>query len=262
MDIAIGVDPEHVAMGFQGIVNFHFGLVASANKGTAGGVRELDGDEEVVDMQELAFDVFPAGQSNGGRYSSALGGIGIFNGAMSLTAFATEEGVLNVFWIGDASRETFQVAGDGVAGGALDGEVGLTLFGVAHEDIGSDFAGRRRRALHADGFENAVDKGDNREPVFRADRDSRHARILTRALDDGQDFLAVLIGERDLRAEQVGSAHIAATKVGSVTDGAIDSINGFAARDFSGIFRGAVLSGDESTDAMRGNYQRRRRRRS
>ena len=69
----------------------------------------------------------------------------------------------------------------------------------------------------------------------RQSRHGGHAWRLPPLLDHGNDQLAVQIGERELRAEQVGAARLAAAKVGAMARPAVDLIEQLAA-----IARGLV----------------------
>jgi hypothetical protein len=66
-------------------------------------------------------------------------------------------------------------------------------------------------------------------------------------LDYRYDLFAVLIAEGELRAEQVGSAHVAAAEVGAVAAAAGDAIDAVAAGDFGRVAWRSLLSGDEAT---------------
>ena len=63
----------------------------------------------------------------------------------------------------------------------------------------------------------------------RQSRHGGHAWRLPPLLDHRNDQLAVQIGERELRAEQVGAARLAAAKVGAMARPAVDLIEQLAA---------------------------------
>ena len=74
--------------------------------------------------------------------------------------------------------------------------------------------------------------------------------VLPAALNDGDNQFALLIAESNLRPEQVGSAEVAAAEIGAVAAVAIDSVQGFAARDLRGVAWRPLLSGNESAGAL------------
>ena len=174
-------------------------------------------------------------------------------GAATAAAAATgDPGVLQLQRARDPLADAFQVADRRVAGGALRGEVGLACLGVADDDVELDFFTGRRAALAAHRERDAVDVlGDGLDVFFaqRQRRHRRHARILPAVLDDGHDQLAVLIVEHQLRAQQVGSADVAAAKVGAMAGAAVDLVEGLAARDRGGIGERALLRRERRTSA-------------
>ena len=88
---------------------------------------------------------------------------------------------------------------------------------------------RRRRALSAHRRLHGVDvRGDGLDVVGRERqrRHDRHARILTAAGDDRTDELAVQIVQRELRAQQVRAADVAAAQIDAVTGTAVNAVEG------------------------------------
>ena len=139
-----------------------------------------------------------------------------------------------------------------MAGGALRSEVRLACLCVADDDVQLDFFTGRRAALAAHRESNAVDELGDRLDVFLAQRQRRHrrhARILPTVLDDRHNQLAVLIVEHQLRAQQVGSADVAAAKVAAMARPAVDLVEGLAARDRRGIGERALLRRERRTSA-------------
>ena len=72
---------------------------------------------------------------------------------------------------------------------------------------------------------------------------------LPAALDDGQNQFAILVAEGHLRAQQVGSAQVAAAEVRAVATRAADAIQRFAARDLGRVAGRPLLAGNQSTRA-------------
>ena len=59
----------------------------------------------------------------------------------------------------------------------------------------------------------------------------------------GSDLFAVLVAERDLGAEQIRSADVAAAQVGAVAAGAADAVERLAAFDLAGSSGGRCCPG-------------------
>src|SRR5262249_42752237 len=99
-------------------------------------------------------------------------------------------------------------------------EVLLSSRRVTDEDVQLDrrFA-RRRTALTSRLADHAVDVLDNREEIVLGQQEGRHGAdgAVTAFTHDRHDVLALLIGEDDLRAEQVRPALIAAAQIRAVT---------------------------------------------
>jgi hypothetical protein len=68
-----------------------------------------------------------------------------------------------------------------------------------------------------------------------------------------------MVAQCDLRAQQIGAAHIAASQILSVTHLAVDSIKSLAMGYYCRIDRSPLLSRNESTDALLLYCSRRRR---
>jgi hypothetical protein len=85
-----------------------------------------------------------------------------------------------------------------MAAAALCGEVCLAGARITDEDAGSRFTDRRGFALGSDSLDNAPNICCYGSPVLRAYGNGRHARVLTAALDDGENQFAILIAERNL----------------------------------------------------------------
>ena len=75
---------------------------------------------------------------------------------------------------------------------------------------------------------------------------------LPAALNDRDDQFAVLIAQRNLRSQQVRSAHVAAAQVRAVTAPAIDAEQRLPACDLRGIARRTLLPGNKSSHFMSG----------
>jgi hypothetical protein len=76
-----------------------------------------------------------------------------------------------------------------------------------------------------------------------------HAAILTAALEDGDDLLAIHVRQERLRTEKIGTAHIAAAEVGAVAAVALDAVEGFAALDSGGVAGFTLLARNETASA-------------
>ena len=127
-----------------------------------------------------------------------------------------------------------------MAGRALRLEVRLAGRGVADDDVEHDGRPGGRRALPARRRLHAVHVGGDRLDVgfgqSRQRRHHRHAGVLPAAERmTGPIELAVLVVQRELRAEQVGPAHVAAAQVHAVTGAAVDAVERLAARDERGV---------------------------
>src|SRR5262249_20787583 len=85
--------------------------------------------------------------------------------------------------------------------------------------------------------EDAVEVLGNREHVFFREmkRGHRAHSSLAAVADDWNDVLAVLIGEDELRPQQVRSTLITAAQVGAVAGGTAHAVERLAARDHRGI---------------------------
>ena len=123
-------------------------------------------------------------------------------------------------------------------------EVALARRGIADEDVQ---LGQRLRSgwpsLAPCLTQDAMDVLGNREHVFFREmkRGHRAHRALAAVADDGNDILAVLIGEDDLRPQQVRPALIAAAQVGAVAGATAHAVECPAARDHRRIAGRALL---------------------
>jgi hypothetical protein len=89
----------------------------------------------------------------------------------------------------------------------------------------------------------------------------RHAAIGAAVLYDGSDELAILIVKDELSAQEIGAA-FAAAGIGAVAEGAIHSIEGFAAIHHRGVGGWALrIGGGRSASTAPGRRGRRRGRR-
>ncbi len=70
---------------------------------------------------------------------------------------------------------------------------------------------------------------------------------LPAALNDGDDEFAIAIAEGDLRAQEVGTADVAAAEIGAVAAGAADAVQRLAARDLHGVAGRPLLAGHEAS---------------
>src|SRR5207248_1400689 len=128
--------------------------------------------------------------------------------------------VLQGSWIGVLRRNALEVAGYRVAACALRLEVGLTGGRAAHQHIKAFRVRRPRRArLRAHHSQHAVDVLGNSGYVGVAELEPRHALVLPGAAHDGCDGFPVLIAQRRQRAQQAGTALVAAAKVAAMTCG-------------------------------------------
>jgi hypothetical protein len=104
---------------------------------------------------------------------------------------------------------------------ALCSKVAFACRRVADDDVEHDrFGGRRWIPLSSHRERDAVDVFRDCLDVvignLRERRHRRHARILTATVNNRQNELAVLIGEHQVRPQQVDTAHVAAAKVGAM----------------------------------------------
>jgi len=107
-------------------------------------------------------------------------------------------------------------------------EVGLPMGGVAYHYIERlDFSGRRR-ALTSDSPDDRTDICGDGTCVFIIQADVGHSLCHTAALNNWDDQLPVLIGECYLGTQQIGAAHIAATKVAAMARLAADAVERLA----------------------------------
>src|SRR6476660_5312607 len=117
-------------------------------------------------------------------------------------------------------------------------EVALARRGIADDDAQ---LGQRLRSgwpsLASCLTQDAMDVLSNREHVFFREMKRRHRAdcALAAVADDWNDILAVLIGEEDLRPQQVRPARIAAAHVGAVAGATAHAVERLAARDHRGI---------------------------
>src|SRR5437899_1615339 len=113
-------------------------------------------------------------------------------------------------------------------------EVALARRAIADEDVQ---LGQRLRtgwpSLASCLTHDAVDVLGNREHVFFGEmkRGHRAHSALAAVANDGNDILALLIGEDDLRPQQVRLALIAAAQVGAVAGATAHAVECPAARD-------------------------------
>src|SRR4249920_3832712 len=123
-------------------------------------------------------------------------------------------------------------------------EVALARRGIADDDVQ---LGQRLRSrwppLASSLTEDAVEVLGNRQHVFFRKMKRRHRTdsALAAVADDRNDILAVLIGEDDLRPQQVRPALVAATQVGAVARATAHAVERLAARDHRGIAWCALL---------------------
>ncbi len=237
---------QQLAMALHGIVDLNLRYVAIAAEGAQRAVGEPNRDKEVVDADEPSLHVFSRRQGHDGSDCAGRGSIGGAATA-STTAPTGYPGVLQHLGIGNLGGDSLQIAGDGVATTAPGGEVRLAFARIANQDAGRWQADGGRHALPSDGPFNTAHVGGHRLGIVGAHGDGRHACILTAALDDGNDQFAILVAQRDLGAEQVGSAHIAAAEIGAMTAGTTDAVQRLAASDLRGVARRPLLSRNEST---------------
>jgi hypothetical protein len=145
--------------------------------------------------------------------------------------------LLEHFRVGELRAQSFEIAGDGVALGALGGEGRLAGLSVAHQDGGREIA-RGVVAVDSEAVQEGGDIGD----LGGVEIEFGHAGIGAAVLHDGRDELAVLVIEDELGADQIRSA-LSAAGVGAVTEGAVDSPSGLAAVDNCGVGRRVLRIG-------------------
>src|SRR5262249_24633723 len=117
-------------------------------------------------------------------------------------------------------------------------EVALARCAIAHDDVQLGHRLPSRWASLASGLpEYAVEVLGNREHVFFTEVKRWHAADCPLAAvgDDWNDVLAVLIGEDDLRSQQVRSALIAAAQVGAMAGATAHAVECSSASDHRGI---------------------------
>src|SRR5579863_6734940 len=141
-----------------------------------------------------------------------------------------------------------------MAATAFRGEVSLPGGGVANQYARSGFTDGWRLTLSSDGSHYAPDICGHGFPVRGAHGHRGHPRVLTGALDDGDNQFAILVAESHLRAQQVGTAQIAASQIRAVTTGATYAVQRLAALNLHGVARRTLLAGNQSS---RPAYRRR-----
>ena len=95
----------------------------------------------------------------------------------------------------------------------------------------------------------AVQKYRHGLPVSGIDRHRRHALVGPPALDHGNDQLAVLIGQHELRAKKVRPAQLTSARVHAMASAAGNRIERPAALDHGGIARRSLLLREDSLAA-------------
>ena len=181
--------------------------------------------------------------------SAGLAGRTAASSPSTATAATGDPGILQHLRIGDSRRDALQVSGRRMTAGAFRLEVGLAFARIAYQDTRRRLADRWRHALSADSLHHTPDICGHCRRIRRTHIDGRHSGILTAALNDRDDRLAVAVAQGNLRSQQVGSANVAASQVRAVTAGATDAVQRLPARDLRRVARRPLLSGNEPSAA-------------
>src|SRR5579871_5169068 len=144
------------------------------------------------------------------------------------------------------SADPLQVARGGVATGALGAEVRLARACIAYHDAGRYLPNRRRLALHPDGFDDATDIRGYRQAVIWVDRYRGHACVLPATLNNRNNQFALQVAKRDLRAQKVWAAQVAAPQVDAMAAYAVDRVQRLSVSDLRGVAGWPLLTRYES----------------
>jgi hypothetical protein len=132
----------------------------------------------------------------------------------------------------------------------MGGKVCATPLRISNDDLQRlQFAGWR--ALTSDGSDNAANVGSDCPGIIVVQTYIRHSLGLPGALNDRNNLFAVLIGKRNLGAQQVRTSHISAAQILSVAGLAVDAVQGLSSCYSGRIFRRPCFAGVEGARRAR-----------
>jgi hypothetical protein len=137
--------------------------------------------------------------------------------------------------------DAFEIAGHRVTARAPCREIALSCGSVAdqHFELGRR-DGRRRRPLSRSQREHAMNVGGKRLHIVRSENGCPET-ILVRTLNDRLNQLAFAIVQHRRHAEQIGTALLAAAKIGTVAPATFRVVNRTAACDYRRVGGIALL---------------------
>jgi hypothetical protein len=133
-----------------------------------------------------------------------------------------------------------------VATDTLRIEIRLAGARIADHHARGFTSDRWRRALPSDRLHHTAHIHGDRQRIVTLHGNRRHASARAAAQNYRHNHLAFFVGERDLAAQQVRTAHVAATEIRSVASAATDAVQRFAALDLRGVGRRPRLAGNKS----------------